>query len=262
METTVRLGSFLGVFVVLAIWEWLSPRRTLTVSKGLRWFGNLSITVINPVLLRLIIPILPVQLAITAGERGWGILNYQIGLPYWARVVIGVVVLDCVIYLQHVIFHRLPLLWRLHSMHHTDMDLDVTSGLRFHPIEILLSMGIKLAAVILIGAPALAVLIFEVLLNATSMFEHANAYIPPGLDRVLRLLIVTPDMHRVHHSVIRSENDSNFGFNLSVWDRLFRTYLAKPSEGQMGMTIGLPRFQDVRYLNLLRMLYHPFMRSK
>jgi sterol desaturase/sphingolipid hydroxylase (fatty acid hydroxylase superfamily) len=260
METTIRLSSFLSVFAILAFWEFLSPRRSLTVSRRLRWFSNLSVTLINPVLLRLVVPILPTGMAIMAQERGWGVLNYRFGLPYWAEIVISVVALDCLIYVQHVMFHALPLLWRVHSMHHTDMDLDVTSGLRFHPIEMFLSMAIKLIAVILIGPPVLAVIIFEVVLNATSMFEHANVNIPSGLDRLVRLLIVTPDMHRVHHSVIRSENARNFGFSLSLWDRLFGTYLAQPSEGHMGMTIGLPRYQDVKNLALLRMLYHPFTR--
>lgn len=262
METTIRLTSFIIVFAILAIWELLSPRRPLTVSKGLRWFSNLSITVINPALLRLIMPIMPAYMAIMAQERGWGLFNYQLGIPYWLAVTISVLALDCLIYVQHIVFHRFSLLWRLHSMHHTDIDLDVTSGLRFHPIEIILSMIIKLIAVILLGAPMLSVIIFEVVLNATSMFEHTNGYIPPALDRILRLILVTPDMHRVHHSVIRSENNSNFGFSLSLWDRLFRTYVAQPSAGHMEMIIGLSKYQDTENLKLLRMLYHPFISRK
>ena len=260
-EAVIRLGFFLGILFLVAFWELLSPRRSLIVSKGRRWFSNLAIVLLNPVLVRLTLPILPAAMASLAQGRSWGLLN-NFSLPYWLAVIISVLALDFVVYLQHVMFHAVPLLWRVHSMHHTDMDLDVTSGLRFHPIEIIMSIGIKLAAVAVIGPPALAVLIFEVLLNGTSMFNHGNIYIPLGIDRILRLLVVTPDMHRVHHSIIRSESNKNFGFNMPWWDRLFGTYSDQPEAGHKGMTIGLARFQDAKYLALHRMLAHPFTRKR
>ncbi len=260
-ETIIRLGFFFGIFVLVAIWELLAPRRALTVSKTVRWFSNLTIVFMNPLLVRLILPVIPAGMAALAQERGWGLFN-NFSVPYWLAVAMGVMALDCVIYLQHVMVHAVPLLWRVHSMHHTDMDLDVTSGLRFHPIEIILSIGIKLAVIAVIGPPVLAVIMFEVLLNGTAMFNHGNIYVPLGIDRVLRLLVVTPDMHRVHHSVIRGESNKNFGFNLPWWDRLFGTYRDQPEAGHEGMTIGLSRFQDAKHLNLHRMLAHPFMTGK
>jgi len=260
-ESTIRISFFLGVLALMAIWELLAPRRPLTTSKKMRWGSNLAITLINPILLRLVIPVPPVGMAALAQERGWGLLN-NFHLPYWLTVIIGMMALDCVIYLQHVMFHSVPLLWRLHKMHHTDMDLDVTSGLRFHPIEIVMSMGIKLATVRIMGPPVLAVLIFEVLLNCASMFNHSNAYIPLGIDRVLRLILVTPDMHRVHHSIIDSEGNSNFGFSVSWWDRLFGTYRAQPEEGHQGMTIGLTKFRDASRVTLPWMLIMPFIRDR
>ena len=239
----------------------LAPRRVLTVSKPLRWFSNLGIVFISPPLVRLVLPILPVGMAVLAQERGWGLFN-NFNVPYWLAVVIGAMALDCVIYFQHAMVHAVPLLWRVHSMHHTDMDLDVTSGLRFHPIEILISMIIKLAAVVVIGVPALGVILFEVMLNGTSMFNHGNIYVPLGIDRILRLLVVTPDMHRVHHSVIGGESNKNFGFNLPWWDRIFGTYRNQPEAGHAGMTIGLTRFQDAKHPALHRMLAHPFIYNR
>lgn len=257
-EVAIRLGFFFGVFALIAIWEVLAPRRSLTTSKSVRWLSNLAITFLNPVVVRLVSPIMPVTMALLAQKSGWGLLN-NFALPYWLPVVIGVAVLDLVIYLQHVMFHTVPVLWRLHMMHHADLDFDVTTGLRFHPIEMILSMGIKLSVVVVIGAPALAVLIFEILLNATSMFNHGNIRLPSTIDRKLRLLVVTPDMHRVHHSVTIRETNSNFGFNLPWWDRLLGTYRDQPAAGHEGMTIGLAQFRDPKRLTFLWMLALPFI---
>jgi len=199
-----------------------------------------------------------VSMALLAQKSGWGLLNNFV-LPYWLEVAVGVIVLDLIIYLQHVMFHTVPVLWRLHMMHHADLDFDVTTGLRFHPIEMILSMGIKLSAVVLMGSPAVAVLIFEVLLNATSMFNHGNIRLPSSVDRVLRFFVVTPDMHRVHHSVVIRETNSNFGFNLPWWDRLLGTYRDQPASGHEGMTIGLSQFRDAKRLTLPWMLALPFI---
>ena len=257
-ETVMRLGFFFGVFVLVAVFEIAAPRRALTVSKARRWTHNLAILALNPLLVRLVFPIFPVGMAVLAGERKWGLLN-NIDLPYWIEVVIGVVALDFCIYLQHVLFHAVPTLWRLHMVHHADLDLDVTTGLRFHPIEIVISMGIKLSAVAILGPPALAVLMFEPALNATAMFNHGNLHIPAAVDRILRLFVVTPDMHRVHHSVIIRETNSNYGFNLPWWDRLFGTYKDQPEKGDAGMIVGLAQFRDFRRLTLLRLLVLPFV---
>ncbi len=256
-EAAIRLGVFLGIFILVAVGEMLAPRRTLSTPKGVRWFSNLGIVFLNTLTVRALFPVAAVGMALLAEERGWGLLN-NIEMPYWLAVVVAVVVLDFVIYIQHVMFHAVPLLWRLHMMHHADLDYDVTTGARFHPIEIILSMLIKLAAVSVLGPPALAVLIFEVLLNATAMFNHGNLRIPASMDRVLRLFVVTPDMHRVHHSVIARETNSNFGFNLPWWDRLCGTYRAQPEQGHEGMTIGLKQFRDPKRLTLPWMLALPF----
>ena len=256
-EVAIRLGFFFGVLALMAIWELLAPRRALTISKTARWFANLAIIFINAAVVRLLFPLLPVALALLAQKKGWGLLNY-FDAPYWFAVIAGVIVLDLVIYLQHVMFHAVPALWRLHMMHHADLDFDVTTGLRFHPIEIILSGCIKLAAVVVFGPPATAVLIFEVLLNATSMFNHGNIRLPLSVDRVLRLFVVTPDMHRVHHSVVIRETNSNFGFSLPWWDRLLGTYCDQPAAGHQGMTIGLSQFRDAKRLTLPQMLTLPF----
>lgn len=255
-EIAVRLGAFAGVFLLVALAERLRPRRQPSTPRAHRWAANLALTALNPLLLRLVFPVLAVDLALQAQQRGWGILNQ---LPFAAGLkwILAVLALDLVIYLQHVMFHALPLCWRLHMVHHADLDYDVTTGLRFHPIEIVLSMIIKLAAVLLLGAAPQAVVIFEVLLNATSMFNHANLNLPLGLDRVLRLVLVTPDMHRVHHSVIIRETNSNFGFNLPWWDQLFGTYRAQPSRGHPAMTIGLAQYRDPAKLTLPHLLALP-----
>jgi sterol desaturase/sphingolipid hydroxylase (fatty acid hydroxylase superfamily) len=255
-EPYIRLGAFLGVFLLMALWEFAAPRRPRATSRWLRWPNNLAITALNTGLVRVVFPTAAVGLALVAEARGWGLLN-NVALPAWAKAALAVAALDLVIYLQHVMFHAVPAFWRLHRMHHADLDFDVTTGARFHPVEILLSMLIKMAAVAALGAPALAVLIFEVLLNATSMFNHGNVRLAAGLDRVLRWFVVTPEMHRVHHSIVPAETNSNFGFNAPWWDRLFGTYRAQPAAGHAGMTIGLSQFRDPRELWLDRLLTQP-----
>ncbi len=243
-EIAFRAGGAAAVFSGMVLWESFAPRRHLTVGRRPRWPGNLGILAIDIVAVRLLVPTAAVGVALIATAHGWGLFPLM-GLPGWAAIVAGVVALDLVIYIQHVVFHHVPALWRLHRMHHADLDLDVTTGVRFHPLEILLSLAIKMAAVVALGVPALAVLIFEVLLNATSMFNHSNVALPPQLEPIARWIVVTPQMHQVHHSIERSETDSNFGFNLPWWDRLFGTYREKPAAGEQAMTIGLPIFRDV-----------------
>jgi len=254
----IRLGSFFAAFIVMAVWEFVLPRRIRTIRRTDRWFSNLVILALNPISVRLLFPIIPVNMALLAREHGWGLLN-NVTLPDWVSVVIGVVALDFTIYIQHVLFHAIPTLWRLHMMHHADMDIDVTTGLRFHPIEIVLSMALKLGAISALGPPVLAVLLFEVFLNAIAMFNHGNAYLPVNVDRVLRLFVVTPDMHRVHHSVIIEETNSNFGFNHPWWDRLMGTYRDQPVKGHEGMAIGLSQFREPKRQSLPWLLALPFV---
>lgn len=256
-EPLIRLAAFAGVFAAMALWELMAPRRPQAIERLRRWPGNLGVVAIDTLLLRLIFPTAAVGVALVAHVGGWGLLP-ALNAPFWLALIIAVVVLDLAIYLQHVLFHAVPVLWRLHRMHHADLEIDVTTGARFHPIEILLSMAIKLGVVAALGAPAVAVLIFEVLLNATSMFNHGNVRVPQRLDRVLRWLVVTPDMHRVHHSILARETNSNFGFNLPWWDRMFGTYRARPQAGHEAMTIGIEQFRDPRELRLDRMLLQPF----
>jgi sterol desaturase/sphingolipid hydroxylase (fatty acid hydroxylase superfamily) len=256
-EQLIRLCAFGGIFLLMALWEGLAPRRRQDVGRWRRWPGNLGVVVIDTLILRLVVPAAAVGVALVAERHGWGLFNATT-LPPLLTVIASVLLLDLAIYLQHVLFHAVPALWRLHRMHHADLEIDVTTGVRFHPIEILLSMAIKLGVVAAVGAPALAVLIFEVLLNATSMFNHGNVWMPRKLDAVLRWFVVTPDMHRVHHSVIARETNSNFGFNLPWWDRLLGTYRPAPAAGHAGMTIGIEQFRDPRELRLDRMLLQPF----
>ncbi|HUI97312.1 MAG TPA: sterol desaturase family protein [Xanthobacteraceae bacterium] len=256
-ELTIRFAAFAGVLAAMALWELVAPRRSWVVGRAARWPSNLGIVAVDAVTLRLLIPTAPVGAALIAEARGFGLFHW-LGWPTLVAGLIGFVVLDLVIYGQHVAFHHVPWLWRLHRVHHADLDVDVTTGVRFHPIEILLSMVVKIAAVALFGIPAAAVVAFEVVLNATAMFNHANVALPAAVDRLARLIVVTPDMHRVHHSVVRSETDSNFGFNLPWWDRLFGTYRAAPAAGHKDMSIGLPVFRDGRELRLDRLLTQPF----
>jgi sterol desaturase/sphingolipid hydroxylase (fatty acid hydroxylase superfamily) len=261
LELAIRVGGAAAVFAAMAIWEWYAPRRHLIAGRVPRWPGNLGILAIDIVAVRLLIPTAAVGVALIAADAGWGLFRL-LGVPYWAALVAGVIVLDLVIYLQHVVFHHVPVLWRLHRMHHADIDIDVTTGLRFHPLEILLSMVIKMAAVAALGVPAVAVVIFEVLLNATAMFNHSNVALAPWLDTIARWIVVTPQMHQVHHSIEREETDSNFGFNLPWWDRLFGTYRVAPRAGEKGIVIGLPIFRDMAELRITRLLTQPFRDDK
>jgi sterol desaturase/sphingolipid hydroxylase (fatty acid hydroxylase superfamily) len=242
-EPAIRLGFFVAVFAIVALWERAAPRRALTVSKALRWSSNLGLVALNTLMLRLVFPLAAVGVAAFGTAHGWGLLNH-FQVPFWLAVPVAVIAMDFVIWLQHVMVHAVPALWRLHQVHHADLDYDLTTGARFHPIEIALSTLIKFATITVLGPPVLAVVIFEVLLNATAMFNHGNIRLPPGLDRVLRGFVVTPDMHRVHHSVEDDETNSNFGFNLPWWDRLFGTYRAQPRAGHDAIVIGIHGHRD------------------
>lgn len=255
-EPLIRLGCFLGVLAVMALWEALTPRRQQGIGRLQRWPNNFGLVVLDTLAVRLLFPLAGVGMAFFAQSKGWGLFNV-VASPAWLATPAAVILLDLTIYGQHVIFHAVPVLWRLHRLHHADLEFDVTTGLRFHPGEILLSMAIKLAAIAALGAPPLAVLVFEVVLNATSLFNHGNVRLPPRPDRLLRLFIVTPDMHRVHHSIDRHETNSNFGFNLPWWDWLFGTYRDQPAAGHAHMTLGIDRFRDPRELRLDRMLWQP-----
>jgi len=260
-EPTIRLGFFVGVFAVVGVWELLAPQRALTVSKTWRWANNLGLVVLNTLLLRLLLPVVAVGVAAFCAANGWGVLNH-FGVPLWLALPLAVVIMDLVIWLQHVMVHAVPALWRLHRVHHADLDFDLTTGSRFHPLEIALSMLIKFATILVLGPSVVAVVVFEVLLNAGAVFNHGNIRLPLGLDRVLRWASVTPDMHRVHHSVEADESNSNFGFNLSCWDHLFGTYRAQPRAGQVGMTIGVRDHTDPREVTRLDgMLWMPFKRE-
>lgn len=255
-EGLIRLAGFAGVLAVLAVWEAASPRRRREIPRLVRWTGNLGIVVLDTILVRLLLPLSAVALAEIAAARGWGIFNL-LALPSWLAILASLLLLDLAIYLQHVMSHAVPVFWRLHRMHHADLEIDVTTGARFHPVEIALSMVLKFAVIAVIGAPAVAVLIFELLLNATTMFNHSNLRLALGLDRVLRWIVVTPDMHRVHHSIQAHETNSNFGFNLPWWDHLLGTYRAQPEAGHEGMTIGIEQFRTPGDLRLDRMLLQP-----
>jgi sterol desaturase/sphingolipid hydroxylase (fatty acid hydroxylase superfamily) len=255
-EPLIRMAFFLGVLLAMALWEVAAPRRRREIPRLIRWSNNLGVVVVDTLLVRLTFPIVAVGLSVTAEAQGWGLFNI-FDVPFWLAFILSVLALDLAIYLQHVMFHAVPALWRLHRMHHADLEFDVSTGLRFHPVEILLSMGIKLAVVAALGPPAVAVLVFEVILNATAMFNHSNIRIPAAIDRVLRLVVVTPDMHRVHHSIHPSETNSNFGFNLPWWDCLLGTYRPQPREGHETMTIGIEQFRTTRDLWLDRMLVQP-----
>ena len=257
-EPLLRVSAFLAVFVVMAIWEAIAPRRPSAFRRRDRWPHNLALLAIDIVAIRVLAPSAAILVAAAGEINGWGLVNV-VGPPVWLGVPLAIAFLDLVIYFQHVAFHALPTLWRLHRVHHTDLDFDVTSGTRFHPIEILISTGIKCAAVAAIGAPVVAVLVFELLLNATSMFSHGNVRIAPMLDRWLRWAVVTPEMHRVHHSVEFNETSSNFGFNMPWWDRLFGTYRAQPAKGHIAMEIGVDAFRTVDDLRIGRLLIQPML---
>lgn len=256
-EPAIRMAVFFGILFVMAAWELAAPRRRVEIPRLIRWSNNLGLVVLDALLVRLAFPVVAVGLAVIAKENDWGLLN-QFNMPGWIAMILAILALDLAIYLQHVLFHAVPALWRLHRVHHADLEFDVTTGVRFHPLEILISMAIKLLLILALGPSAIAVLIFEALLNGTSLFNHSNAHLPSRLDAALRLVIVTPDMHRVHHSILPSETNSNFGFNLPWWDRLLGTYLAQPSAGHVGMTIGIEQFRTRRDLWIDRLLFQPF----
>jgi sterol desaturase/sphingolipid hydroxylase (fatty acid hydroxylase superfamily) len=256
-----RGGAFLGLFALFAGLEALVPRRVRSLARGRRWPTNLAITLLNTVALRalaFLVPLLAIGAALDAQAQGWGFFN-RLDWPAWLELVLAVLILDLAIWAQHLVTHKVPFLWRFHRVHHADRDMDVTTGFRFHPVEILASMGLKIGLVYLLGPSALAVLVFEILLSGTALFNHSNLALPGWLDRLLRLVLVTPDMHRVHHSIHRAEHDSNYGFALSVWDRLFRTYVPEPKAGHDGMTVGL-EWQDERPARLGWALGLPFRR--
>lgn len=257
-EDLIRVGSYLSVLGVMATWELLAPRRGLTASKLCRWGGNLTIVILNTVVARLLFVGGVVATAAMAQERGWGLLNWVDG-PAWLELGLAVVALDLIIYCQHQVFHLVPILWRFHMMHHSDLDLDVSSGVRFHPVEIVISTVVKSAAVLALGVAPLAVVAFEIVLNSTALFNHSNVKIPLAVEPALRWFVVTPDMHRIHHSVDPRETNSNYGFNVSWWDRLFGTYCAEPALGQTGMKLGLEHLGPPVCLNLFMMLRFPFV---
>lgn len=258
-EVAIRLIVFIGIFTFLACAETLLPRRARTQTRKARWFTNISITIIDTLTVRLmaiLLPVLAVAAAADASSRDWGILG-AVNWPNWLEVIIAILVLDFVIWAQHLITHKIPLLWRLHRVHHADVDIDVTTAIRFHPIEIALSMLLKIGVVYALGPTAFAVILFEILLNGSAMFNHANIKLPLTVDKYLRMILVTPDMHRVHHSVHRHEHDSNYGFSLSIWDRMFGTYIAQPEKNHDEMAIGL-QWQDDRPSKLGWSLWLPF----
>lgn len=254
----IRFGFFIGILVIMAVWEIIAPKRALTVSKAVRWLNNLGLVFFNGAVVKWLVPIASVGVASLAAERQWGLFN-NISVDPLLAIVGSIIILDFIIWLQHVMVHAIPMLWRLHRVHHADLDYDVTTGSRFHTLEILLSLGIKFSAIILLGVPVLAIIIFEIILNGMAMFNHGNVRIPEKLDRVLRWFMVTPDMHRVHHSTADHETNSNFGFSLPWWDRLFGTYKAQPDEGHDGMTIGIRAFRDAKDCSWIHgMLSIPF----
>lgn len=259
-QTAFRLGCFFAVLLALALGERRWPRRAAPMPRRRRWPANLGIVAVDSLAVRLAVPLLAVAAAQQAEQRGWGLCHW-LQLPPWLSGIVSLLVLDLAIYTQHLLFHKIPLLWRLHRLHHSDTAIDVSTALRFHPLEIILSMYFKIVIVLLLGAPATAVVLFEIILNATALFNHANLRLPETVDRVLRLFLVTPDMHRVHHSIRREETDSNFGFNLPWWDHLFGTYRPQPQDGHTRMTIGLDSFRDQRSRSLYWLLLQPFLRA-
>jgi sterol desaturase/sphingolipid hydroxylase (fatty acid hydroxylase superfamily) len=259
-EAIWRFACFFAVFAAMAAWEVASPRRLQRIPKMFRWSNNLAIMILDALVLRYGFPLLAVGLATIAEVNNWGLLNL-IAMPVWVAFFISLFVMDLIIYFQHVMFHKVPILWRLHRMHHADLEFDVTTGIRFHPIEIVVSMSIKLATVLVLGPPVLAVMVFEILLNATALFNHSNAKIPLKVDKILRWFVVTPDMHRVHHSVIPHETNSNYGFNLPWWDRILGTYRDQPRDGHLEMTIGLEQFRSQKDLRLDQMLIQPLRKQ-
>lgn len=257
-EIALRIGSFLAMLIIMGVAETKWPRRQLDAPRKERWFANLSVSAISTFLARLLIPVAPVGMAMLCAEHRIGLLNL-LPIPYWLSIAISVLLLDMLIYWQHVAFHRIRILWRIHRMHHADLNIDASTGIRFHPIEIVMSVGLKLAGITLLGPPAVAVIAFEILLNGCALFNHANVRLPLGLDAILRLVVVTPDMHRVHHSTNMREANRNYGFNFPWWDRIFGSYKAQPELGHEGMQIGMNIFREPKYGRLDRILAIPFL---
>nr|WP_264301948.1 sterol desaturase family protein [Vibrio parahaemolyticus] len=253
----MRLSCFIGVLLLCTLWENKLPRKTLTIKRSFRWLNNLSLVALNSAIIALVMPIAAFQAATIAHDQQWGLFNL-LSLPGWLNVLLAVIALDLIIYVQHLVFHRVKPLWKIHRMHHADLDIDVTTGARFHPIEIIISMVVKIASVFILGVSPLAIVVFEIILNASAMFNHSNAKLGLSIDKKLRKVIVTPDMHRVHHSVMVKETHSNFGFFLSVWDRWFGTYRAQPALGHNDVVIGVPEIREAREQRLDKLLTQPF----
>jgi len=261
-EANIRMSFFFSTFIIMALWEIVSPRRPLLIKKSIRWLNNIALLIVNIIVVRLIFPTATIGMVIFVNEQGWGLFHY-FNMPFWITTIASIIILDFVVYLQHVLVHAVPLFWRLHRLHHTDQDYDVTTGTRFHPIEIFLSMFVKFGVIIILGPSILAVIIFEIVLNVMAMFNHSNVNIPLKLDAIIRLFFVTPDMHRVHHSVEVDETNCNYGFSLSLWDRIFGTYLAQPKAGHINMTIGLRGFEDKKVSTYLpALLLQPLINKK
>lgn len=258
IESTVRLSAFLSIFACMALWELLAPRRQLTVRKSQRWLNNLGLVVVNTLVIRFIFPAAAVGTAVWAETQQIGLIHWLEWNQLWWVVLTSVVLLDLFIWYQHLLFHKIPLLWRLHRVHHADLDFDLTTGLRFHPIEVLLSMFIKAALILLFGFPAIAVLVFEIVLNGCAMITHSNIRLPSKLDGLIRTLFVTPDMHRVHHSWRVEEANSNYGFNLAIWDKLFGTYRRDSVDGQQGIIFGITQVPNKAAVPLPKLLTLPF----
>jgi len=257
----IRLSIFLIMLTSMCIWEVLKPKRDLRFNRKKRWPTNFVLMTINSLFIVVLVPFSTASVALFVNQNHWGLFN-MVSLSYEWALIFSIIILDFIIYSQHLIFHNVPFLWRLHQIHHIDQDMDVTTGARFHPIEILISFLLKCVFVVLLGVSAMAILIFEIILNGLAMFNHSNIQMPKSIDKVLRILVVTPDMHRVHHSVISEELNTNYGFNLSVWDRIFGTYLAQPSQGHQNMTIGLRKFQNSQNTDLSTLLIIPFIKIK
>ncbi len=257
-EPIIRTSFFFGILAIMILWELLSPKRRLNMRKSTRWFNNFLLVILNSIILRLLAPAGAMLMVLYMQDEHWGLFN-RVNLPFWLEAFLAIILLDLAIYWQHRLFHKVPFLWRLHRVHHVDQDIDVSTGSRFHPIEIVLSFGIKCLMIMILGPSILAVLIFEILLNVCAMFNHANISLNTKLDQYLRLLLVTPDMHRVHHSQIKSETNSNYGFNVPYWDRLFGSYIAQPLKGHAAMVIGVRGFNETKETqHLWSMLLLPF----
>ncbi|NOT11280.1 MAG: sterol desaturase family protein [Methylococcaceae bacterium] len=261
METLIRFTAAFGIFFIMIIWEAFSPRRQQQHSRKQRWPVNLGLAAINMALMRVTVGSLAYLSAVTAMDHGYGVLNWLV-VPDWMSLVLSLLLLDLAIYAQHIVFHKCPVLWRVHQVHHTDLEFDATTAVRFHPLEIMLSMAYKVVCIVVMGANPLAVIAFEIILNGAATFNHSNVTLPAAVDNMLRWLIITPDMHRIHHSAIASETDSNYGFSISCWDRLFNTYTSEPERSQTTMAIGLSSFREANELGFKALLLMPFKKLR